>query len=65
MFSLLFLPFRVIAGLLANKTLLLWVVLPALAVGVLVHFAPPQFWPIFRLYTMIEVVLTLLATAGK
>ena len=65
MFSLLFLPFRILSGLLANKTMLVWVVLPALAVGLLVHFAPPQFWPLFRLYAIVEVVLSVMVTAGK
>lgn len=65
MLKLLLLPFSMLAALAKNPVLLKWVFLPAAALLLLVHFAPPQFWPLFRLYAEIEVVLGLIATVGK
>lgn len=65
MLKLLLLPFAVAFRILSNPTLLKWVGLPLLAVLALAHFAPPQFWPLFRLYAVAEVVLALAATVGK
>ena len=65
MLSLLTLPFRLLSSLLTNPTLLRWVALPLVIVLALAHFAPPSFWPLFRLYALIEVGLALLSTAGR
>lgn len=65
MFALLTLPFRLLSGLLTNPVLLRFVTLPLAVVAALVHFAPPSFWPLFRLYATVEVGLALVATTGK
>ena len=65
MFTLVTLPFRILSSLLTNPVMLRFVALPLVVVLALVHFAPPQFWPLFRLYALIEVGLALLSTAGK
>lgn len=65
MFALLSLPFRLLFNMLSNPVMLRFVALPLAVVAALVHFAPPSFWPLFRLYALIEVALALLATAGK
>lgn len=65
MISLLLLPFKLLRALLTNQNLLRFVALPLAAVGLLFHFAPPQFWPLFKLYALVEVGLALLTTAGR
>lgn len=65
MFTLLTLPFRILSSLLTNPVMLRFVALPVAVVLLLLHFAPPQFWPLFRLYALIEVALALLSTAGR
>ena len=65
MISLLLLPFKLLNSLLSNPVMLRWVLLPLAVVGALVHFAPPQFWPLFRLYAFVEVALVIMQTAGK
>lgn len=65
MISLILLPFKLLQTLLTNPVMLRWVALPLAAVALLAHFAPPQFWPLFKLYAELEIALALLTTAGK
>lgn len=65
MLKLLFLPVTLVFRILSNPTLLKWIGLPVAAILLLAHFAPPHFWPLFKLYAAVEVALALTATAGK
>ena len=65
MFKLLFFPITLLLRLVSNPVTLKWLVLPVAAILLLIHFSPPQFWPLFRLYAWVEVALSLTATIGK